>query len=64
MLGVLEEGAHKNCVPTEKSGRWQTRCSAHWHECHNIVFQNQKLFNEIIFNYVKFVSYFLNNLLY
>ena len=28
MLGVREEGAHKNCVPTEKSGKWQTRCSA------------------------------------
>ena len=26
MLGVREEGAHKNCVPTEKSGAVH-----HWH---------------------------------
>jgi hypothetical protein len=43
MLGVWEEGTHKNCVPQKNREGLGDKQGAvhHWHGCHNIMFQNQ-----------------------
>ena len=41
MLGVREEGAHKNCVPQKNREGDKQGAVHHWHGCHNIMFQNQ-----------------------
>ena len=41
MLGVREEGAHKNCVPQKNREGGKQGAVHHWHGCHNFMFQNQ-----------------------